>query len=326
MTVEARAAEPSLSWLAHVPVPLFAVSMGLGGLGLAWRRAHAVLDWPAAVGEAIVLLAAVCFAAITVLYGLKALRFPDAVRADFAHPVRVNFFPAASISLLLLAAGALPYGHGLAEAVWLTGTVLQLVLALTIFARWITRNVEIQQASPAWFIPVVGNILVPIAGGPLGHIEVSWFFFYVGLVFWLVLFTIVLYRIIFHDQMPGRFLPTLFILMAPPAIGCVAYGAINGGGLDPLVRLLFFTALFIALLLAAMARLFVRLPYAVSWWAYTFPSASLAGAALHYHALIGGWGSTVLAVVILLAATAIIALVAVRTVAALVQGRIFVPE
>ncbi len=326
MTVEARAAESSLSWLAHVPVPLFAVSMGLGGLGLAWRRAHAVLDWPAAVGEAIVLLAAVCFAAIAVLYGLKALRFPGAVRADFAHPVRVNFFPAASISLLLLAAGVLPYGRGLAEAVWLTGTVLQLVLALTIFARWITRNVEIHQASPAWFIPVVGNILVPIAGGPLGHIEVSWFFFYVGLVFWLVLFTIVLYRIIFHDQMPGRFLPTLFILMAPPAIGCVAYGAINGGGLDPLVRLLFFTALFIALLLAAMARLFVRLPYAVSWWAYTFPSASLAGAALHYHALIGGWGSTVLAVVILLAATAIIALVAVRTVAALVQGRLFVPE
>jgi len=210
--------------------------------------------------------------------------------------------------------------------VWLAGTSLQLVLAVTIVVRWMTRNVEIHHASPAWFIPVVGNILVPIAGGPLGHVEISWFFFYVGLVFWLVLFTIVLYRIIFHDQMPDRFLPTLFILMAPPAIGCVAYGAINGGGLDGLVRLLYFTALFIALLLLAMAPLFWRLPYAVSWWAYTFPSASLAGASLHYHALLGGDGSAGLAAVILLTATGIIALVAVRTVAVLVQGRLFVPE
>lgn len=329
MTAASPSADTSSpsSWLAHVPVPLFAVGMGLTGLGLAWRQAHAVLGWPAWIGGGVLLLAAAAFAAVCALYLGKALRHPGAALADFRHPVRINFFPAISMSLLLLAGAALPLDRGLAEGLWAVGTILQLCFALVIFRRWIVHNVEITHASPAWFIPVVGNIVVPIAGAPLGYTEISWFFFAVGLIFWLVLFPVVLNRIIFHDQLPGKFLPTLFILMAPPAIGLVAYvPLLDGAALDVLGRFLFFTALFIALLLATMVRLFLGLAYAVGWWAYTFPSAALAGAGLIWHADAGSAASGVLASALLLAATAIIAMVAVRTVLALFSGRLFAPE
>lgn len=326
MTAETRASDPPLSWLTHVPVPLFAVVMGLAGLGLAWRKSHEALGWPAIVGEAVLALAGLAFAAITVLYAAKLLRHTGAVIREFNHPIRVNFFPAFSISLLLMASAALPYGAGLAEGLWLAGTGLQLVFALAIINRWITHNVEIQHASPAWFIPVVGNILVPIAGARLGYVEVSWFFFSVGLLFWVVLFAIVLYRIIFHDQLPATFLPTLFILMAPPAIGMVAYLQLNGGGLDTMARVLFAVALFIALLLATMARLFLRVPFAVSWWAFTFPSAAMTIAAVLYYERVPGPATAALGIALLLATTAIITVVTARTLAALARGRLFVPE
>ena len=331
MTTTDTATRPSSSasaedWLTLVPVPLFAVVMGLGGLGLAWRRAHEVLGWPGVVGEALLVLAAVGFVAILALYATKLARRPAAVRAEFRHPIRVNFFPAISISTLLMAGALLPHAIGLAEALFLIGAAGQLVLALVIINRWITHNIEIQHSNPAWFIPVVGNILVPVFGVRLGWPELSWFFFSVGVVFWLLLFTIVLYRIIFHDQLPQKFLPTLFILMAPPAIGLAAYLQLNGGVFDGFARVLLFSGLFIALLLLTMAPLFLRLSFFISWWAYTFPSAALAIACLAYHEHMAGAGSEVLAIVVLLAATAIIAAVAVRTTVALLRRQLFVPD
>ena len=46
-----------------------------------------------------------------------------------------------------------------------------------------------------WFIPVVGNIIVPIAGVDDAPAEVSWFFFSFGLIFWIALFTLDIIKI-----------------------------------------------------------------------------------------------------------------------------------
>lgn len=97
-----------------------------------------------------------------------------------------------------------------------------------IVSRWITKNYEIIHSNPAWFLPVVGNIIVPIFGVDVAHKEISWLFFSVGLSFWLLLFTIIVYRIIFHHQLAEKFIPTLFILIAPPAIGFVLLRRIAG--------------------------------------------------------------------------------------------------
>ncbi len=313
-------------WLAHVPIPLFAVVMGLGGLGLAWRKAHEVLAVPSTIADAVLLLAAVCFAAVSVLYTVKAIRYWPEVLADFEHPVRIAFFPTIPISLLIFAIALLPVHTGASLTMWTTGAVVLLALALVAVNRWITHTYEIKQANPAWFIPVVGTILVPVAGVRLGLPEVSWLFFGIGCVFWLVLFALVLNRIIFHGQLPARFLPTLFILLAPPAVGYVAYLQLNGGIQDGFARGLFACALFTALLLASMGRLFLNVPFFLSWWAYTFPAAAFAIATLLYHDHIGTTATAVLATGTLLIATAIIAVVAARTGAALRRGQVFIPE
>jgi tellurite resistance protein len=114
--------------------------------------------------------------------------------------------------------------------------------------------------------------------------DVSWFLFSVGLLFWMVLFTIIVYRMIFHQPLPDRLLPTLFILIAPPAVGFISYVKLTGG-LDAFGRLLYFVALFITLLLFLQLRRFLRLPFHLSWWAYSFPLAAITVATLLMHAL-----------------------------------------
>lgn len=314
------------SWLMHVPVPLFAVVMGVTGLGIAWRKAADVGGAPLAVGEGILALAAVLFVAITGLYGLKAIRHFAAVRAEFSHPVRASFFPAFSIALILLSVAALPHDRGLATGLWALGAVLHLALTVTLLKRWILQETQLAHSNPAWFIPIVGNILVPLPGVALGYTEASWFAFSVGVVFWLVLMTILLYRIVFHPPLPNKILPTLFIFLAPPSVGYLSYMALTGGVPDPFARVLVYNALFTALLLLAMAPTFLKVRFAVSWWAFTFPSAALAVAVLDYASRAASATLMSLAWVLLAVATAIVATVFVRTIVALAGRRLFVPE
>lgn len=320
------------NWLRHVPVPLFASVMGLTGLGLAWRKAHQVLGVPSIIGEALVGLAAVFFVAIAILYIAKIIRWPRDAKNEANHPVRCNFVPAVTISLLLLSIAAFPHHQGLANGLFLIGAFAHLGLALHLLGRWIFHEQHINHMNPAWFIPVVGNIVVPIAGMKLGYGELSWFFFSTGVVLWLVLFATVFNRIIFHDPLPGRLVPTLFILLAPPAVGFVAYAeltheAMASGGVDTMGRILYYFALMTGLMLATMIRRFIAVSFALSWWAFTFPLAALAIASLIYaHAVPAMPGLIWIAWVALGVASVVVALVLARTLLELVKGRLFVPE
>ena len=142
-------------------------------------------------------------------------------------------------------------------------------------ARW-----QVNHTTPAWFIPIVGNIIAPIGGVALGFQEVSWFFFSIGILYWIVLKVLVFNRIIFHDPLPEKLLPTLFIMVAPPAVGFIAYLRLNQGEIDHFAHVLYYAALFLVLLLVTQIHRFSRLPFFVSWWAYSFPLAGFTIASL----------------------------------------------
>lgn len=311
--------------LPHVPVTIFASVMGLAGLGLAWRKAASVLALPAGISEAILALAALTFVAALATYALKAARHPQVVIGEFNHPVRSAFFSTFPIGVLLLANGLHPYSANGALALWSVGAILQLLLTIRLIVRWMVHKQEINHVNAAWFIPIVGNIIVPILGVRLGLTEISWFFLSVGMLFWLPMLTIILYRVIFHDALPPRLMPTLFILLPPPSIGYISYVGLTGN-VDSFAQVLVNGALFLTLVLLAKAKSFVGLPFAVSWWAFTFPLDAVALAAIeHAHHVPGGmW--PVVGLVLLAMASLVVTLVSVRTVAAIAKGTLFHPE
>jgi tellurite resistance protein len=215
---------------------------------------------------------------------------------------------------------------GLALVLWSVGASVHLAFTLTVMSSWIHHTrYDIKHANPAWFIPVVGNIIVPIAGVGFAPPEISWFFFSIGIVFWMVLMTIVMYRLFFHEPLPERLTPTLFILIAPPAVGFVAWVKLNGGEIGPFARVLYHVGLFLTLLLASNALRFFRLRFFLSTWAYSFPLAAMTIATLimaeHGGGLfmpLGGLLLTVLSIVLLL--------LTLRTLQGMLRGEVCVPE
>lgn len=315
--------------LAHFPVTFFATVMGLAGLSLAWARAAAVVDVPTAVADVLFWISLAVYAAVLVAYLAKLARYPHAVRDELAHPVRLSFVPTITIALLLVATAGQHTATTLAEVLWWAGAAGQLVLTLYVLSAWINRpTFTLAHITPAWFIPVVGMVVVPLAGVQYADIEVSWFFFAVGVTFWIPLLAMVLSRLFVHDKpVPPRLLPTLAVLIAPPAVGTVAYlRLVPDGGDGPVPRLLYYVSLFFALLFLAQLNRLRRLPFFLSWWAYSFPLAALTAATSVMAEQIGGWFFTAATWTLLTGTSALVALLVVRTAAGMIRGQICVPE
>ncbi len=302
--------------LPNLPISFFAVVMGLAGLTIAWEKAQHDFGIDLHINAWLAGGTSVVFIALALLYSAKLVMHPSAVLAELRHPVKLNFFPTISVSLVLLSIAFLPIDIGMSRPLWLVGTGLHLLFTLYVVNVWIHHeHFQVHHMNPAWFIPAVGNVLVPVAGMPLGYTDLSWFFFSVGMMFWGMLLTIVFYRVLFHDPIDERLMPTLFILIAPPAVGFIAYTRLVGE-LDTLGRLLYFAGLFLTLLLLTQVARFARLQFFLSWWAYSFPLAAISIASLFMGELTGSAGYRWIGVGLLVLLTAVVLLLLVRTASA----------
>jgi tellurite resistance protein len=313
------------SALSHLPVSLFGAVMSLCGLCMAWRIAGVAYDLPVLISETIGGAAVLTFLVLCAAYGMKLIRAPAAVKAEFMHPVAANFFGTFIISLLLLPAVLLPYARPLAEVLWALGALLMVLFAWWMVTRWMSVRQKFAQATPAWIVPVVGTLDIPIVGNLLGwpglH-EVALFSLAVGLFFTIPLFTLIFARLLFEEPMPGAQRPSLLILMAPFAVGFSAYvGTVRQ--IDLFASGLFYLALFmLAVLLPKLLDLPGTCPFRVSWWAAGFPMSAISIAALNYASYLGPGFVHILALMLLGFTTLLVLGLAWRTLRGIAQGEL----
>lgn len=316
----------SESKLKHFPISFFTTVMGLSGLTIAWEKAEHIFAFSFSISGYLLILTSIVFIFLVFFYAAKIVRFPGDVAAELHHPVKISFFPATSISLILLGVCTLHISPLLSKTLWGAGALLQFLFTFYVLGAWITKqHFKIEHVNPAWFIPVVGNILVPIAGVPHGYIELSWFFFSIGLILWVILLVIVFNRIIFYHPMPDKLLPTLFILIPPPALGFLSYLNLVGHT-DGFARILYYTGLFFTLMLASQVQRFAKLNFSLSWWAYSFPMAAITIATLVMYSVLGGPWFQGLAIILLTVLSLILFMLVSRTLLSIRRREICVKE
>ncbi|WP_430868826.1 SLAC1 anion channel family protein [Demequina aurantiaca] len=312
--------------LQHVPLGAFAMVMGLAGTAGAWHLAGERWDLSPWVGRGVAVFALGVFALAAVAYGAKAVRFPRVVASEWAHPVKAAFSATIPVSLLVLAIAFKDWEPGLAEALWWAGAVGLFLITLMVLRTWI-HDAAVQPAHihPAWFIPVVGNLVAPIAGVDYAPEPVNWYFFGVGIVYWAGLLPVILTRLFTVGTLPARLAPTLAILVAPPAVAALAWNRLGGSWDDPFSRILVGVMTLQVLLLAVQANTLMRTPFAISSWAYSFPLAAASSAYLS-SSLHGGFDYNWGAGVMIAATTAVVAALLIRTSLAARRGAICQPE
>ena len=299
--------------LQFFPIMMFAIIMGLSGLTLVYKRMSEMLFFPSIVVTVMTIITTVLFFTILYFYILKLIKHKNEVKKEFSHPIRINFFAASSISILIL---SMIYRHNidsLAQIFCILGACLHIFFTFYTIKFWINNNLEMQHSNPAWFIPIVGNLIVPIAGKGFIDDSILYFYFSIGIFFWIILFAIILNRIIFHAPFMPKFMPTLFILIAPPAIGFISYIKLVGH-LDFFAQILFNLGLFFTILVFVMYKNFINIKFFISWWAFTFPMAAVTLATILMYELSHYWFYSILSYILMGITTIVVFLVAKQTI------------
>jgi len=311
--------------LRFFPITSYSIVMGLSGLTILFGKFYHMQWLPKIFYDVFLFFTFSLFLFITFMYGLKTIKYFEEVKTDFRHRIRVNFYSAISISFLLLATAFLTYWPFLSMLLWWTGLILHTLFMLHTISFWIQHNFEIQTMNPAWFIPVVGNIIIPVAGVEFMPLAFNFFYFSVGFFFWVILFVIFLNRAIFHHQLPQKFMPTLFILIAPPAVGFIAYMRIAQSWDSFAVFLLFIGYFFVALLVF-LRKSFFNIRFFLSWWAFTFPLTAISIASVVAYQITASAIFKYLAFILFGVALIVIGFVSLETILRIKKGEICVNE
>ncbi|QIJ73374.1 C4-dicarboxylate ABC transporter [Methylobacterium sp. NI91] len=309
----------------YLPVALFGAVMGLTGLSVAWGLAAAHYGLSLLVADVIGWIALVTFLAIALAYCVKAVTAWDAVAAEFRHPIAGNLFGTPLISLLLLPFVLRDLSPTLAAVAWVVGAFGMAILAVLIVSRWMGSRQQLAHATPAWMVPVVGLLDIPLAAPMLGlpYTQTpAMAALSIGLFFAGPLFTLVFARLVFEEPLPAAQRPTLMILVAPFAVGFSSYTA-TVRRIDAFAEALFLVGLFVFVVLVGRLRDLPRCcPFRVSWWAVSFPVAAMATAALRYADHARAASADILALTLLAVATAVIAALAARTLLGIARGEL----
>ncbi len=311
--------------LQFFPVMMFAIVMGLSGLSLVLKKLSEILYFPSVIADVLGLLSSMIFLLVLGNYLLKLFKYKEEVKGEITHPIRINFFAAISISTLIL---SIFYRHTfdqLSQILFILGATLHIILTFYTMKFWINNNLEIQHSNPAWFIPIVGNLIVPIAGKNFIDDSVLYFYFSIGIFFWIILFSIILNRIIFHKQFAPKFMPTLFILIAPPAIGFLSYVKLSGE-LDFFAHILYSLGLFFTILVFTMYKNYINIKFFISWWAFTFPMAAISLSTILMYELTQQNFYAILSYIFAVITIIIVSLVAKETIAHMKKKEICIME
>ncbi len=308
----------------------FAIVMGLSGLSLAWHRAVPLMG-EMATGIALV-IGALASLVLLVLLGASWVRWqrhPEAWADDLKHPVRHTFVAAIPIAVMLVAtvATALLGPTAWGSVLWWLGSLSQFAVTLWVLSRWWLGNkaggLQWASVTPALFIPIVGNVLAPLAGVPLGHGEWAAAQFGLGLMFWPVVLVLLVVRLAVQGAWPERLLPTAFIFIAPPAV--VGLSSLQLGAPLLIGWLCWGMALFSLLWVATLAPRLRTLAFSVPHWGLSFPLAALAALTLRL-ATPGSGLLAVLGPVLLALASIIILGLCMGTARGLRDGTLLAPE
>ena len=295
----------------HFNPAWFAAIMGTAVIPLA--ISFLSYSWVKPLSMALILFSIFGFCLFFIPWLTKFLLYPASVRKDLNHLVAANFFPTMPISLLLFSLNLMKFptmffseqvSLQLAWYLWLLGTtgiyVFGFIILPHIFRH---KEINIPHANFGWYIPPVSKLIIPLAGYELaGHfparaelaVTISTVSFGVGFFLFLFVGAAVYHRYIYHELPMSKFAATFFIGIAPTAIISVVLFKIMHlfshhqiMGLDAAVvtTLCKFGILFtwgfaawwfiMAMIITFYYMTKIELPYALSWWAFTFPSGAL---------------------------------------------------
>uniref|UniRef100_A0A8I6XJB3 S-type anion channel SLAH2 n=1 Tax=Hordeum vulgare subsp. vulgare TaxID=112509 RepID=A0A8I6XJB3_HORVV len=280
-------------FLLRFPISTFGMCLGVSSQAMLWKTLEsepsmAFLRVRPAANHVLWWVSAALTAVVSIVYLLKVVFYFEAVRREFHHPVRVNFFFAPWVACLFLVKGVPRPEWEIHHVFWYLLMAPILCLDLKIYGQWMSSGERrlSKVANPSNHLAVVGNFVGALLGARMGLRELPVFFFAVGLAHYAMLFVTLYQRLPTTAQLPKELHPVFFLFVAAPSVASMAWARISGE-FNNGAKLLYFVSLFLHVSLVVRVNLFRGLRFSLAWWAYTFPMTSVALATVLYASEVG---------------------------------------
>lgn len=316
------AAHPAAHSPGRIPLNTLAIAFGLAGLSTSWTVAARLLGVPIAISDILWVITAVAWIWLIVAHLVRGSRTAESLTTQLKHPAQGPIAALVPVVGMLLGANLFPYWAAAGQVVVAVSIIASALFAGWILAFWMSGKLKPEVIHGGYFLPTVASGLVASAtAAKVGFPFVATGAFAVGVLFWVVILTLLVTRMAFLPPLPDPLVPTLAIILAPPPVAGIAWFAMRGDHPDAVATsLLGLTVLFFLMQLALLRR-YAKLPFSLGFWSFTFPFAAMCTFGMQWSALGDFPGWQVVAAVLLAAVTGLICAIGIGSLVLVARGR-----
>jgi tellurite resistance protein len=302
----------------RIPLNTFAIGFGLAGLAEVWTASSTSLGVTPFAAQIVWAIAAAAWLWLLVAHIVRGAHSADSLVGQLRHPAQGPIAALVPTTAMLLAGDLLTFSRAAGVILFLMATAVAALFAGWLVASWLQGGFELESIHGGYLLPtvaasLVGSGVAAEAGLPL----LGWALFGVGVFFWIVMTTLVVIRLAFRPPLPDPLVPTMAILVAPPAVGGIAWFALTGLNDGPVAAMIAGLVVLLVLVQLALLPIYRRLHFSLGFWSFTFPAAAVLTDAILWLRVteVPGWKGITIGLLAL--ATLLVAGVAARSLTAL---------
>ncbi|MBP6918892.1 MAG: hypothetical protein KBB94_08255 [Legionellaceae bacterium] len=206
--------------LKRYPVSISGLALALASIGSSWELMLR------GIGSFIHVILLVISLALSLPVWAKILMYPKQLQDAIKDPVMVTALPTLTM-LGMLYSDIVAYSNiTLATLVLSIMLILHLILLINFIYYHIIKS-NLEDYTPAWFIPTVGGGLACSAMAPMGYAEVSYTILCVASILFFVVLLAILLRFFIYGKVGHYKSPTLVVFAAPASICLSGYLSIS---------------------------------------------------------------------------------------------------
>ncbi|ABV87003.1 TDT family transporter [Shewanella pealeana] len=253
--------------VSRLPSPMAGLALAIGSLGWAWESMVPSMDGN---GQ---LVGASIAAVMLLMLVMKFVLHPRVLIEELTHPVVGSVIPTFAMGLMVVSAALGQFNHAVAVGLWLVAIAIHIVF-LSMFVYYRAIDFKLDHMVPSWFVPPIGIIVAAVSFPHGSEMQYQWLadaILTFGMVSYLVMLPVMLYRLIFCEPIADAAKPTIAILAAPASLSLAGYLTISSEPSIIVVGVLLTLALLMTSVIYLAFFHLLRLPFSPGYAAFTFP-------------------------------------------------------
>ncbi|AAN55922.1 TDT family transporter [Shewanella oneidensis MR-1] len=249
---------------AKLPSPMGGLALAIASLGWTWESVMPSLNgWGQLTG------AMIASALLLMLTG-KFLLHPTVLKNELSHPVIGSVIPTFAMALMVVSNLLGHYFPHAGLALWL-GAIAIHVVFLGAFIYYRAIDFKLEHMVPSWFVPPIGIIVAAVSFPSNGEPWLVNTILAFGMLAYLIMLPLMLYRLIFCQAIPDAAKPTIAILAAPASLSLAGYLTVCEQPSIAVVAILVSIAILMTSVIYLAFFHLLKLPFSPGYAAFTFP-------------------------------------------------------